>query len=639
MTTISLVATDQFLTAASRPKLASGDQNSAVIHVDVDSAWDGYTISGVFFTEKDPTEYDMLLVGGKCTIPWEVLAEPGILYIGIRGVSAKDVAVKTSTFVRYKIVRGASFPNGADGTPTESIYMQFVELVESLKEAYYTPEMYGAVGNGVADDTGPIRNAVLACASNGDRGTVLFSNKTYRITSTIYIPKKMNIEGRSCTIVVDSKDVIDAALHFTNQSDMLRTVIRDVFVRCRKKAINGFRIGDGNAEATQITIDNCKVTHALEDGFKVVPMAYCIRFQDCYAESNGYSGISAVSTDYSHQMNAVSIEGCTLIVNGRHGAHINGINIVVENCIIEVNGIWQNGDGYYCVDADNPGSGIFVGYLPNPSCSSVNIVVQNNYFEPSYEAQITTCVDSVTLRVLNNYFLVGGSRRPEGHHVTNVKCIQPVVTNDKGEEESVESYVSLIYKNNAPANLTQDRIFTDVDGGNLLTAHSDIYAQYVENNSSAKVYYNYVAGNKQYYPLSMVGEDPYQSENLVTSEQKKFIIPVTNLGFGATLVSLGVSASGVIEEGEGVGAFEAYIIFGIKVEHDGISQVAEFTHFVGEGDSEVTRNLNGLFQEPDNTNKYTLPRNARVTMTITLRNTRNAKSFVISNPYIAVYNP
>lgn len=493
------------------------------------------------------------------------------------------------------------------------------------------PEMFGAKGDGKTDDSAAIQNAILNC---GDFGTLYFSNKPYRITRSISVDRKINIEGRGCSINVDCEDVIPAALHFTNQSDMTRTVIRDVFVRCRKKAINGFLIGDGNAEATQITIDNCKVTQALEDGFKVVPMAYCIRFQDCYAESNGHSGISAVATDFEHQMNAVSIEGCTLIVNGRHGAHINGINIVVENCIIEVNGIWQNGDVYYCVDENNPGSGIFVGYLPNPSCSSVNIVVQNNYFEPSYEAQITTCVDSVSLRVLNNYFLIGGSRRPAEHMVTNVKCNKP---------ESVDGAVYLVYENNASAGAKEEQTYTEVDGGGILAYTGRVFAKYAINTSLANLTYPPDLGTRYYIPISLSSGTPVdrtpldtpganygtlgnRSVNLVTDSAQRISVILPFALYNSVLRNIGFN---IVTDGTTATLNNDIYI---RDEHGNILKQTRYTHTLDES-KQYTGNLLNNF------GYYNIPNGTFVEVIFRLSDKGNATSVVIENPFIDIYNP
>lgn len=126
MTTINLTTLDQMLVVAMKPKIASGDQNSVLLHVDFDAEWDGYAKSGVFFTEKNKTVYEMIMTAGECTVPHEVLAESGILYIGVRGVNSDNNTVKTSDLVRYRIEDGAPVGDGTTVDPTPDVYQRLL---------------------------------------------------------------------------------------------------------------------------------------------------------------------------------------------------------------------------------------------------------------------------------------------------------------------------------------------------------------------------------------------------------------------------------------------------------------------------------------------------------------------------------
>lgn len=126
MTTISLVANDQLLSVALNPKIASGDVKSVTLHVDFSAEWDGFAKSAVFFTLNDETVFEKVLVSNECTIPAEVLAESGILYIGVRGVNSGNNTVKTSTLVKYKIEEGAPAGTGTAVEPTADVYQQLL---------------------------------------------------------------------------------------------------------------------------------------------------------------------------------------------------------------------------------------------------------------------------------------------------------------------------------------------------------------------------------------------------------------------------------------------------------------------------------------------------------------------------------
>ena len=109
MTTIQMITNDQTLIAVQSPKVAAGDVNSTILHIDFDATWNAFEIkSAVFHTAKNSTVHEVLLTDNECIIPASVLAEDGILFVGVRGMTADSEAVKTSTLVKYKIVEGAT---------------------------------------------------------------------------------------------------------------------------------------------------------------------------------------------------------------------------------------------------------------------------------------------------------------------------------------------------------------------------------------------------------------------------------------------------------------------------------------------------------------------------------------------------
>lgn len=127
MTTIYLRTTDQVLAVSQRPKIAAGDVESVKLHVEFDSMWDKYTgKTAVFHTSNDATIYEALLLQGECTVPHEVLHKEGTLFIGVRGVPTDGTAIKTTTLVKQKIVKGAD--TGAKTLlPSPDIYQQYIK--------------------------------------------------------------------------------------------------------------------------------------------------------------------------------------------------------------------------------------------------------------------------------------------------------------------------------------------------------------------------------------------------------------------------------------------------------------------------------------------------------------------------------
>lgn len=123
MTTIYARAQDQVLVATIAPKVACNNKKSVKLHVVFDSAWDGYAKTAVFFTDKDPTPYpEIISSNGECTIPHEVLAEKGYLFISIEGINSSTGQTKSTTHIQYKVLPGT--PSLVVSAPSPSVYEQ-----------------------------------------------------------------------------------------------------------------------------------------------------------------------------------------------------------------------------------------------------------------------------------------------------------------------------------------------------------------------------------------------------------------------------------------------------------------------------------------------------------------------------------
>lgn len=134
-TCIKLKTVDQRLTVVQQPVLASGDVGTVRVEYALDSYWDGYTPSGTFYNGKQPEDvYEQLLDDGACVIPWEVLQEDGVLYIGLRGVDAAGL-VKTAAPVRYRVEKGSPRGNGTTVEPTPDVYQSMLTRISDAESS------------------------------------------------------------------------------------------------------------------------------------------------------------------------------------------------------------------------------------------------------------------------------------------------------------------------------------------------------------------------------------------------------------------------------------------------------------------------------------------------------------------------
>ena len=125
MTTIGLVASDELLTVVLDPKISSGDKNTVKLQIGFSDDWDGFAKTAVFFTESDKnTVYEKVITTGECIVPAEVMKNSGVIYIGIRGVNADKIEVKTTSLVKYTIIEGT--PSAEEVEPTDSLCQQLL---------------------------------------------------------------------------------------------------------------------------------------------------------------------------------------------------------------------------------------------------------------------------------------------------------------------------------------------------------------------------------------------------------------------------------------------------------------------------------------------------------------------------------
>lgn len=131
MTNIELFTDDQKLYFAKKVYIASGDVDSVQLHVDFDSAWDGFLVRTASFDNTAANVgIDVLMIDNQCTVPFEVLATPGTLYISIIGDSADGTKRKTSGRIKYRIDVGAELSD-ITLTPAMDIYQQYLAAVKA----------------------------------------------------------------------------------------------------------------------------------------------------------------------------------------------------------------------------------------------------------------------------------------------------------------------------------------------------------------------------------------------------------------------------------------------------------------------------------------------------------------------------
>lgn len=118
---------------------------------------------------------------------------------------------------------------------------------DAISEMYVTPEMYGAVGDGEADDTECVQDAI-------NSGSPVMLTKSYRVTETISLDSNAVIKGNGGKIQYDGDDYLFAV---TSNYDKRAKIIG---VDCTGNGSNGFiKCFNDAGWGSSFFVDDCKV--------------------------------------------------------------------------------------------------------------------------------------------------------------------------------------------------------------------------------------------------------------------------------------------------------------------------------------------------------------------------------------------
>ena len=121
------------LRLTSIPMMPSGSRNHLRIRITFDAEWEGTTKTLVAYRDLSKPYHVPLGLDGMALIPHEVLAEQGVVYLGVFGV-AGDQRV-TSTIVRYGVNEGALTEGLQPSDPTPEMWDQLISAVNEVRQA------------------------------------------------------------------------------------------------------------------------------------------------------------------------------------------------------------------------------------------------------------------------------------------------------------------------------------------------------------------------------------------------------------------------------------------------------------------------------------------------------------------------
>lgn len=203
---------------------------------------------------------------------------------------------------------------------------------------YVTPEMFGAVGDGIVDDTNAVKTAI-------NNGGLVILNGTYRCTSTVPITKSYTYIDGTGTIVGDftsNGSVLSVSASASSMKDHIR--IKNITIRSSSTGThNGIYCGHEISSGTVITdvvIEGVKVIGVTGNGIHLHGGPYnssylrpffkvlICRIEDCGAVGICESRISSVIKG-NYVKNSV-LENIT-VDNGCQDVVVSGNTLVEHN--------------------------------------------------------------------------------------------------------------------------------------------------------------------------------------------------------------------------------------------------------------------------------------------------------------------
>ena len=263
---------------------------------------------------------------------------------------------------------------------------QYRQEVEKYRQeiGYVTPQMFGAIGDGVADDTRSIQNAL-----NSGK-PVYIPSGTY-LVSGITIPNKCMVFGNGRGTIIQG-DGTNHTIIIPSSSSYCELTSLTVYGRKGSTLYNAVEISDKNSEDTAVVFD---ASHVINDvktmygnyGIRIASSIRGCRLTNITISSATNDGLHIDGTDNS------VINGGTFSCGG-HGLYINQ-----NNRIASFKPFLNNGYGIYIEGRHNNLTRIDI---QQTSSHGVYIKQSNNYIQfvsdgvgsknSNYEADISLIV-------------------------------------------------------------------------------------------------------------------------------------------------------------------------------------------------------------------------------------------------------
>jgi len=282
---------------------AAGSKNNIQVYIDgVYQNKDTFSISGstLTFTEAPPLNSAIEFIVGNAVT--SLTTDPAVVLYNQGGTGAQDRT-----------------------------------LTSKLQETVSVKD-FGAVGDGVADDTAAFNAAIAAVGSGG----TVYCEGSYKIDSTVTLSS-----GVSLVANFSAELTFDAAANFElSGANDVENIIFNMNSTARQVL---------GTTVSNVTFKNCTAKNSTNNGFYFSVGCSNITFDGCTATANTKSGFAVTGTE-SNAPNRIQFINCRAFSNGQGGISVSGTgeqtspaqtanyatNILISGCITNSNGTTAN---------------------------------------------------------------------------------------------------------------------------------------------------------------------------------------------------------------------------------------------------------------------------------------------------------
>lgn len=303
------------------------------------------------------------------------------------------------------------------------------------KTSVFNVKSYGAVGDGVTDDT----DAIQACIDAAGDGTVFFPAGNYLVDSLL-VKESPTLEGvgydwataSNCSRIVSETTLPIISIDYDVDGGAgyaTGATLRNLYIVGDNGADDGVHKQTGvviNGEAA-VLLDRVYIANCGDYGIRILTTEHTdlVTIDNCRIEDNTKGGIYAKRTA-TLLLNAIRITNCNIIDNTGFGINILGNNIIIDKNIIQGNdsaGVYMSARDLGEVNATTYATTISNNYFEENAGGNIMIkaywqsgamqyhyytTISDNYMYLSDATAIATVTASVTFK------LAGGSAAVKG---------------------------------------------------------------------------------------------------------------------------------------------------------------------------------------------------------------------------------